>query len=109
MISGGNTIASPLAPDMRIPRAMRVPPGLAHGDRYDRDQRRIDQSEADLLPQRLPRFEIVGEPRQDTVELSRLAADRDQPAIQRRERVRFRAHRLREALPGNDACADTLE
>ena len=37
-----------------------------HADRDHRDEHRIDQRQADLLPQRLPRLEVVGEPREDT-------------------------------------------
>ena len=82
--------------------------GQQHGDDRegdDGDDRRIDQREHDLLPQRLARFEIVGQARQHVGEPSGFRAGADQSAIQRRKRPRVPRQRRRQRFAGSQLRA----
>ena len=73
-----------------------------HGERDDRDERRIDERERELLPQRLARLEIVGEPREHLGQPPGLGADGDQAAIELREGARIARQRGCERLARGD-------
>ena len=80
-----------------------------NGKRNDGDQRRIDERHREFLPQRLPRFEIVGEPRKNDAQLPGFGTHRHQTAIQLGERARKTRQRRRERLARRDLLADGVE
>ena len=76
-----------------------------HRERDDRHQRRVDERQRELLPQRLARLEIVGEAREHVGQPAGFGADRDEPAIEVGKRPRPARERAGERFARGDLRA----
>ena len=83
-----------------------------HGDDAEGDggdQRRIDERRRELLPQRLPRLEVVGKPRQHVAEASAVGTRADEAAVERREAARKVRERRGQRLARRDVPAERFD